>query len=63
MQRPSEKFRIPLDCNQEILVDIMGWRRPFGLKGQLKMADYSSDGFRFFDIRDNDHPAAAFGAK
>ena len=37
---------------------MMRRRRPFGLKGQLEMADDPVDGFRLIDKRDDSHPAA-----
>jgi hypothetical protein len=40
---------ILLGCHQEMLLNLMRRRRPFGLECQLEMTDDSVDGFRFFD--------------
>jgi hypothetical protein len=40
---------------------MMRRRRPFGLKGQLEMTDDPVDRLRFFDERDDSHPAATSG--
>jgi hypothetical protein len=52
-----------LGCRKELLLDMMRRRRPFGFKSQLEMADDPVDGFRFFDKRDDAHPAATYRAK
>jgi len=46
-------FSFILGYHQEILLNNMRRRWPFGFKGQLEMADYPVDGFWFFDKRDD----------
>ncbi|MBN2435634.1 MAG: hypothetical protein JXK07_10255, partial [Spirochaetes bacterium] len=54
----SEIF-LPLPgCHLDFRLDMTWWKRPFRFECQLEMADDPVDGFRFFDKRNDPHPAA-----
>ena len=56
---PSEILSLLFGYHQEFLLYEPGWRRPLGMKCELKMADDPVDNFVIFDKGDNFHLSAA----
>jgi hypothetical protein len=57
----SEILLTLLGCRQELRLDMMRRRWPFSLKCQLEITDDPVDRLRFFEERDDSHPAATSG--